>query len=114
MAKGDKPVVKVYGKRKNTAPPEAPEYADLAAFWLNEDGKLGGMWSRDIIAIKMRTRDGATVVVDPAHYFCNLRDEREAATRPAARPAAKAPAASAAPDFGDDDIPFRQPFVTWY
>ena len=89
--------------------PEAPEYADLAAFWLNEDGKLGGMWSRDIIAIKMRTRDGKTIVIDPAHYFCNLRDEREtrAEAPRAARPAATRPAAAPAePDFGDDDIPF--------
>ena len=105
MAKGDKPVVKVFGKRKNSAPPEAPEYADLAAFWLNEDGKLGGTWSRDIVAIKMKTRDGKTIVIDPAHYFCNLRDERE--TRPEAPRAARPAAAPAElPDFGDDDIPF--------
>lgn len=112
MAKGDKPVVKLYGKRKNNAPEGSPEYADIGAFWVSDDGKgLSGMWSRDVVAIKIRDRAGKEHVIKPEHYFCNLRDDRDQVPMSAISGAvakAKAAAASndAPPDFGDDDIPF--------
>jgi len=123
---GGKPIVKLYGKRKKDGDPALPEFLDVAAFWLNDDGKLGGQWSRDIVAIKMKDRDGKQFVVSAEQlkaYFCNLRDDREqipmaavsaAVAKAKATRAASAPdASSAPPDFGDDDIPFRRPFVTW-
>lgn len=111
MAKGDKPVVKLYGKRKRDADQKLPEYVDVGAFW-QEDGRLSGSWSRDIVAIKVKLRDGSEVVVKPQDYFCNLRDEREQQSAPPRRAASKsandAPPSfdDAPPDFGDDDIPF--------
>jgi hypothetical protein len=118
MAKGDKPVVKLYGKRKRDADQKLPEYVDVGAFW-QEDGRLSGSWSRDIVAIKVKLRDGSEVVVKPQDYFCNLRDDREMIDagelrrevqkrKAAAKPANDAPPSfdEAPPDFDDDDIPF--------
>jgi len=101
-----KPVVKVYGKRKGET--TGPEYVDVAAFWVNDDGRLGGQWSKDIVAVKVRPRDGGEpYVVKLSDYFCNLRDEREGSQR-AGRPApnqVRKQRREEPPDFGDDDLP---------
>lgn len=104
-----RPVVKVFGKRKKDGDPALPEYVDLAAWWVNDDGRLGGQWSRDLVAIKVKDRDGKTHVLTAEQlksYFCNLRDDREGAPAPrAAKPAPRAD--EGPPDFGDDgDLPF--------
>jgi len=99
-----KPVLKVYGKRKS-GETSGPEYVDLAAFWANDDGRMGGQWSRDIVGVKVQPRDGGKpYVVDLKDYFCNLRDEREGsqrAGRPAPNPVRKQ-RREEPPDFGDD------------
>jgi hypothetical protein len=117
MAKGDRPVAKLYGKRMTKADQSLPEYLDIAAFW-EKDGKLSGMWSRDIVAIKIKTRDGKEHVIKAIgdSYFCNFRDDRAASTLPASvtkRVEKRPPTAAdfgADPfvdgDFGDDPIPF--------
>jgi len=121
-----KPSVKVYGKKKQNAAPELPAFLDLAAFWVNDDGRLSGQWSRDIVKIRVKDRDGKVHDLDAAalgSYFCNLRDDREmvdanalraaANRRQAQKPADAAPPSfDAAPDFGDDDIPFAVPYTT--
>lgn len=103
-----KPIVKLYGKRKKDGDASLPEFLDVAAFWLSDDGtRLNGQWSRDIVAIKMKDREGRPYVVTAEQlkaYFCNLRDDREQqqAPRQQRAPKATSPALDAPPDFGDD------------
>lgn len=112
MAKGDKPVAKLYGKKKQNGSERLPEYIDIAAFWNGERG-LSGQWSRDIVKLRIKQRDGSVIDLsgeELQQYFCNFRDDRQQA--PATRPAQRAqsnpqgPPVDAPPDFGDDDIPF--------
>lgn len=100
MGAGDKPVLKVYGKRKSG---DGPEYVDVAAFWNSDRGGLSGKWDKRIVAVKLE--DGT--IIKLADYYCNARDNSagQPTTRREAPP--KKPAADdPPPDFGDDDIPF--------
>lgn len=101
MGAGDKPVLKVYGKRKSG---DGPEYVDVAAFWNSDRGGLSGRWDKRIVAVKLE--DGT--VVKLADYYCNTRDNRDAGQPTTQRQAPpKKPAADDPPPFDDsDDFPF--------
>jgi len=108
MAKGDRPVVRIVGKRKRDAAPELPEYLNIASFWVSDDGAgLSGRWDRDIVKIQVSMKDGTCVTVSDLNglYFCNLQDNREGqqrAGRPAPNPVRRQ-RREEPPDFGVDD-----------
>ena len=107
MAKGDRPVVRIVGKRKRDAAPELPEYLNIASFWVSDDGAgLSGRWDRDIVKIQVSMKDGTCVTVSDLNglYFCNIQDNRggqQRAGRPAPNPVRKQ-RREEPPDFGDD------------
>lgn len=114
MSGGSKPVLKVFLKRKGEG---EPKFVDLAAFWQRDNGMLGGSLAREVVAIKVRDRDGKEHVIraedcaKDGTYYVNVRDEREAprAATPQRKPSVRReppPDFDNGPEFGDDDIPF--------
>ncbi len=95
-----KPDVRVVAKAK-TPKEGQKQYADIGAWWRQEDGRLRGGWDRNIVAVKFA--DGRVLQV--ADAFLNLQ---ETATQPAPGSHARAPASPPPPadDFGDDNLPF--------
>lgn len=123
MSGGSKPVLKVFLKRKGEG---EPKFVDLAAFWQRDNGMLGGSLAREVVAIKVRDRDGKEHVIraedcaKDGSYYVNVRDERDVVPMSVVKNAVDAAKAKrqqqredmAPPEFGDDDIPFAIPYST--
>ena len=116
---GEKPAIKVSIVRKDKAGPAR----DIAAGWVNDDGRIGARAGRDIVAIKFS--DGSVMQI--ADCYVNIYDNRGEQQQRAPRPgastggtsgfggSAKHTAPKDTPDFGsgsDDDIPFARPYST--
>lgn len=96
-----RPDIKVFFKSKSDG-----SYVDFAAFWKNDDGRLGGGLDKRITRVKIEYEDGSTKLIDardkknPSHY-CNVF----AGSPPSRGQSQKREEPKRPPDDGDD-IPF--------